>query len=127
MTNEEILIRFTNGIFCKEMHFSKNTIVKDALSQFLKETETAFSINDLNKYLFYHGENVLNFGESLNKRFSDLTFISYYKNKIRINYSTIYDGGGDLIEFCDVSNGKKELINSNIIYGTPDKGINIYG
>ena len=36
-------------------------------------------------------------------------------------------GGGDSIEFCDVSNGKQELINSNIIYGTPNKGINIYG
>ena len=28
---------------------------------------------------------------------------------------------------CDVSKGKKELINSNIIYGTLGKGINIYG
>ena len=108
MTNEEILIKFTNGEFCKEMHFSKNTIVKDALTQFLKETETAFSINDLKKYQFLYGTNFLNSRENLNKRFSDLTFISY-KNKIKINYSTIYDGGGgDLIEFCDVSKGKKE-------------------
>ena len=38
-----------------------------------------------------------------------------------------HHGGGDSIEFCDVSNGKQELINSNIIYGTPNKGINIYG
>ena len=36
-------------------------------------------------------------------------------------------GGGDPIEFCDISKGKQELINSNIIYGTPNKGINIYG
>ena len=124
MTNQEILIRFTNGNFRKEMYFSKSTIVKDALTQFLMEA--AFSINDLNKYRFYYGANLLNFGENLNKRFSDLVFISY-KNKIRINYSTIYDGRGDLIEFYDVSKGKIELINSNIIYGTPDKGINIYG
>ena len=58
-----------------------------------------------------------------NKRLIDLDI----ENNDVILTNKCHEGGGDSIEFCDVSNGKKELINSNIIYGTPNKGINIYG
>ena len=126
MTGQEILITFTNGEFWKEMYFSKNTIVKDALTQFLNEIKEEFLVDDSKvSHFLYKGE-LLTEVEYLNKRFSDIKSISN-KNRIKIIFTTRYEGGGDLIEFCDVSNGKEELVNSNMIYGTPDKGINIYG
>ena len=62
----------------------------------------------------------------MNKRLSDLHFKND-KNIIRVrDCENMFGGGGDFIEFCDVSNGKKELIKYNN-FGIPGKGINIYG
>ena len=64
----------------------------------------------------------------LNKILSLL--FKYRKNQnhvIHIIFPHSKIAGRNVIEFCDVSNGKIELINFNIIYGTPFKGINIYG
>ena len=129
MGNEEILIDFKydyNEEYCKKIYFSKNTIVKDALIQYLKIINSIIDLSP-HKILFLYKEEVLNQEEYLNKRFSDFKYIN---NKIIVRVIEFIDvkgAGRDLIEFCDVSNGIIELINSNIIYKTTGKGINIYG
>ena len=99
-----------------DMEFPKDTILKDALTQFSEKIDSSL------EELMFLTDKELKEESILNKSLSDLKFKHTYIHVFRI-----VNGGGDSIEFCDVSNGKKELINSNIIYGTPDKGINIYG
>ena len=119
------------------MDFFQDTIVEDALCQFLVERyghSTFFSMFSLKDYIFLYGSKVLNSDEFINKRLLDIFQVptgNKIQNNPKIRFYNVHikpvTGGGDSIEFCDVSNGKKELINSNIIYGNPNKGINIYG
>ena len=90
------------------MPFSKDTILKHAFTQFLKENNLSFEdIRFLNQF------QPLDKLEYLNKRLSDIKFKNG-KNTIVIREHCPMTGGrGDSIEFCDVSNGKKELIKYN--------------
>ena len=125
--DNKYIIYFRSSEYDKVMVFSKDTIVKDVLTQYLKETNSIIDLS-LNKYTFVYRASILNSDKYLNK--SLLELFKYRKNQrhvIRILISNSISAGVDEIEFCDVSNGKQELINPNIIYGTPSKGINIYG
>ena len=123
MTNQEILINFNIEGYLKEMYFPEETIIEDVLTQFLKKTNLKINLSPI--YItFTSGGKLLNSSKFINRNLSSVirsgAFVNVYFKK-EPHYA------GDVIEFCDVSNGKKELINSNIIYGTPGKGINIYG
>ena len=124
--NQKICIFFTHRYkrIKIPMYFFQDTIVEDALCQFLAE-RYGHSIFSLEDFIFLYKTRVLNSKEFINKKLLNI----FHKNDPTIIFFEYEDpiGGGDSIEFCDVSNGKQELINSNIIYGTPNKGINIYG
>ena len=124
MINREISVVFNDEGYRKKMSFSKDAIIKDVLTQYLKESSSLINLST-EIFVFKYREIILNKERYLNERVSFLirngATVNVYRKRDQL-YS-----GRDPIEFCDVSNGKKELINSNIIYGTPDKGINIYG
>ena len=102
-----------------KMRFSQTTTLDDVF-----ESISANFHCPRNILIFsFNGEIYHSNSDERNERLIDLGI----KNNYIIQISTLYNCGGDSIEFCDVSNGKQELINSNIIYGTPNKGINIYG
>ena len=127
MDNQEISINFKCDYeeYDKEMYFPKNTIVKDALIRYLKNINLVIELSS-NRIIFLYKDKCLNVEENLNKRLSDLHFKND-KNIIRVrDCENMFGGGGDFIEFCDVSNGKKELMKS-YNFGIPGKGINIYG
>ena len=127
MGNQKICIIFkcvNNEECCKEIYFSKNTIVNNTLIQYLKITNSKIELSP-KKIVFMYYNILLNHEKNLNKRLSDLHFKND-KNIVRVLNCDITGGGGDFIEFCNVSKRKKELIKSNNI-GIPDKGINIYG
>ena len=107
MINLKVIDRKGNGIL---MRFSQTTTIKE-----------------LHKEVGYHL--ILKYDGVILKSDSNERLIDLGIQNNDVILTNIYSigGGGDSIEFCDVSNGKKELINSNIIYGTPNKGINIYG
>ena len=123
MNNQKISI-FFKSYESKEiirMYFSPNTIIEKVLLEYF---EKIHSIPLLSYFTFSYR------GKALNK-FLNKSLLDIFKRQkdpiIIVHKITGIIGAGDSIEFCDVSNGKKELINSNIIYGTPNKGINIYG
>ena len=123
--NNHLMIIFRSMENDKRMNFTKDTIIKDALLQYLKETNSKIDLSRKNK-IFQYNHNELNSDEYLHKSLSQL--FKHNRRNITILVREIaIEGGGDSIEFCDVSNGKQELINSNIVYGTPNNGINIYG
>ena len=109
MGNQKICIIFKYGDneeCCKEMYFSKNTIVKNALIQYLNITNSKIGLSP-QKIIFMHKNKVLNIDKYLNKRLLDLNFKND-KNYVRVvDTYDIFGGGGDFIEFCNVSKRKK--------------------
>ena len=112
MINLRFIDRKGNGIY---MSFSLTTTLEEVHKDISHRLKLGYYP------ILKHGGEILE--PDSNERLIDLDIEN--NDVILINSYSI--GGGDSIEFCDVSNGKQELINSNIIYGTPNKGINIYG
>ena len=109
MGNQKICIIFkcvNNEECCKEIYFSKNTIVNNTLIQYLKITNSKIELSP-KKIVFMYYNILLNNEKNLNKRLSDLNFKND-KNYVRVvDTYDIFGGGGDFIEFCNVSKRKK--------------------
>lgn len=119
-----LFVYHEKSIFLK---FPKTTKIKDALTKFLKESN---SINDLSpeRITFLFKNKILNKEQNLEK--SLLQIFKGYNNQIKVLDECNVIGGGP-VTFCDVNkkitDSHKLTIPTKGSYRITEKGINIYG
>ena len=123
---DEIVLIFNCGveIYNRHMVFQKNTVIKDALLQFLRATNSKITL-DPDDIIFFSKAKALNTPQYLNKRLFEIFNKSNVDIKV-VDVGDIKGGGGIPINFCDVSKSIREghkLTQDAPSYRTVGKGI----